>query len=198
MFMHVLIWIWVSNWIYDALQSETVPSTWVTSAIGTGFWTQLPPTAHLHLSSAPKAIIIPPIPQPLTTTPSFLAALLYTLGFGTGLEAPLSPPLPSLRKLILLSVCLFLITSGKYIRSSATRAEGHGLGEVGGNSVTGKSLFLLALGGLFLVLSLLMCYYEKRKKKKTPKQWSKIADLFAENVASHNWQQVDSDWASLF
>lgn len=186
--MHVLIWIWVSNWIYDTVLSETVPSTWVTSAIGTGFWTQLPPTAHLHLSSAPKAIIIPPIPQPLTTTPSFLAALLYTLGFGTGLEAPLSPPLPSLRKLILLSVCLFLITSGKCIRSSTTRAEGHGLGEVGGNSVTGKSLFLLVLGGLFLLLSLLMCYYEKKGgKETTPKQWSKVVDLFAENVASHNW-----------
>lgn len=80
------------------------------------------------------------------------------------------PPLPSLRKLILLSVCLFLITSGKCIRSSTTRAEGHGLGEVGGNSVTGKSLFLLVLGGLFLLLSLLMWYYEKKKGERNNTQ----------------------------
>lgn len=160
--------------------------------IGTGFWTQLPPTAHLHLSSAPKAIIIPPIPQPLTTTPSFLAALLYTLGFGTGLEAPLSPPLPSLRKLILLSVCLFLITNGKCIRSSTTRAEGHGLGEVGGNSVTGKSLFLLVLGALFLLLSLLMCYYEKKKggKKQRPSSGAKLL-ICLQKMLPHT---TDSRW----
>lgn len=85
------------------------------------------------------------------------------------------PPLPSLRELILLSMCLFLITSGKCIRSSTTRAEGHGLGEVGGNSVTGKSLFLLVLGGLFLLLSLLMWYYEKKGgKKQHPSSGAKL------------------------
>lgn len=62
------------------------------------------------------------------------------------------PPLPSLRKLILLSVCLFLITSGKCIRSSTTRAEGHGLGEVGGNSVTGKFVFIGPWGPIFALV----------------------------------------------
>lgn len=37
MFVHVLIWIWVLNWIYDALLSETPPSSWLTSTVGTGF-----------------------------------------------------------------------------------------------------------------------------------------------------------------
>lgn len=63
-------------------------------------WMQFPLPAHLYLSSSPKAIIIPPIPQPLTMTASSLAALPSTLGFGAGLEAPPPPPLQSLRKLI--------------------------------------------------------------------------------------------------
>jgi len=56
----------------------------------------------------------------------------------------------------LLSVCLFLVTAGKYIIGLAAGAEGAGVGVVGGNSVTSrawKKLFLLAHGGLFILLS---------------------------------------------
>lgn len=70
-------------------------------------WMQFPPAAHLYLSSSPKAIIIPPIPQPLTMTASFLAALPSTLGFGVGLEAPLPPPITITEKADFPPLCAF-------------------------------------------------------------------------------------------
>lgn len=72
-----------------------------------------------------------------------------------------------------LSVCLSLITIGKRIRSWATGAEGYGLGEVGGNSVTCKRLLLLALEGLFLLLSSIMCYHGKKKTNQQNSQTEK-------------------------
>lgn len=73
--LHVLIQIWVFNWV--------LMHCWVKRR-------------HLHNWRPASALFGPRFfPQPLTAAPS------STPGLGTELEAPFSPPLPSMRKRIL-------------------------------------------------------------------------------------------------
>lgn len=153
MFVHVFLWIGVLNWIYDAPLSETAPFPQVMSTVCTG----LDPVSS-HSPSAPlilsKSHYNPTNPSASLHDCLLLAAQPSTLGLGTGLEAPFSLPLPSLRKRILSCHCgFFPVTAAKCIRVPAAGAAGASFREVGGNSVTGRTgrdnFFTLALGGLF-------------------------------------------------
>lgn len=178
MFVHVFIWIWVLNWIYDALLSETQPSLWLTSAVSPGFG----PSFSSHSPSAPL-ILSKSHYNPTNPTASHQDCLLsgspaLHIRIWNWAEGSFSPPLPSMWKLIL--SCQRAVSSSLSLNALEGWPAGLRdtvLGKVGGNSVTGSArggCFYWSLGSpLFLLLSSLMCYYRKNTQK-----WRKITDAF--------------------
>lgn len=111
-------------------------------------------------------------------TAYFLAAQPSTLGLGTGLEAPFSPPITISEKTdSLLSVCLFLVTTAKCIRGSAVGAEEPAMGRwvvIQSQAILEEAMCYCPLGASFCFCPHSYALTEKYPKVKKNYWWLSV------------------------